>query len=70
MWDHFKGGMSLDKAVVHGKENRKPYRGPAAFDPACQRHGNMGCPMCRGNRTIIDRRLRSRAKDDKEDEQE
>lgn len=31
--------MSLDKAIKHGKEKRKPYRGCKSFDPACRNHG-------------------------------
>ena len=40
--------MSLDKAIEHGKEKRKPYRGSKAFDPSCRNHG--GCPWCEENR--------------------
>lgn len=36
--------MSLDKAIEHGKEKRKPYRGVKAIDPMCRNHG--GCPAC------------------------
>lgn len=36
--------MSLDKAIKHGKEKRKPYRGAKAIDPMCRNHG--GCPAC------------------------
>lgn len=32
--------MSLDKAIICGKEKRKPYRGVKAFDPACRNHGS------------------------------
>jgi hypothetical protein len=38
--------MSLDKAIQHGKEKRKPYRGSKAFDLSCR---NKSCPACRGN---------------------
>lgn len=31
--------MSLDKAIKHGKEHRKPYRGAKAVDPWCRNHG-------------------------------
>ncbi len=31
--------MSLDKAIQHGKEHRKPYRGAKAIDPWCRNHG-------------------------------
>ena len=40
--------MSLDKAIAHGKEHRKPYRGSKAIDPMCRNHG--GCPWCEENR--------------------
>ena len=40
--------MSLDKAIKHGKEHRKPYRGSKAFDKSCRNHG--GCPYCESNR--------------------
>ncbi len=32
--------MSLDKAIKHGKEKRKQYRGSKAFDPTCRNHGS------------------------------
>ena len=38
--------MSLDKAIQHGKEKRKPYRGSRSFDSSCRNHG--GCPYCEG----------------------
>jgi hypothetical protein len=40
--------MSLDKAIEHGKEKRKPYRRSARFDYSC-RHGGS-CEYCRNNR--------------------
>ena len=40
--------MSLDKAIRHGKEHRKPYKGAKAVDKTCCNHG--GCPYCLGNR--------------------
>jgi hypothetical protein len=40
--------MSLDKAILHGKEKRKPYYKSGKFDPTCRPHG--GCPYCRKNR--------------------
>ena len=40
--------MSLDKAIEHGKDRRKPYRGSKAIDPSCRNHG--GCPWCEENR--------------------
>ena len=40
--------MSLDKAIAHGKEKRKPYKGSKAIDRSCRNHG--GCPWCEENR--------------------
>lgn len=40
--------MSLDKAIEHGKEFRKQYRGSKAIDPTCRNHG--GDPWEEGNR--------------------
>lgn len=40
--------MSLDKAIQHGKEHRKPYRGSKAIDPSCRNHGS--CSWCKRNR--------------------
>lgn len=41
--------MSLDKAIEHGKEKRKPYRGAAAWDSHCRPNGS--CGYCRNNRS-------------------
>lgn len=40
--------MSLDKAIEHGKEHRKPYYRAGKYDPTCRPHG--GCPWCKRNR--------------------
>ena len=40
--------MSLDKAIEHGKEKRKPYKGAKAIDCTCHNHGS--CEWCRYNR--------------------
>ena len=40
--------MSLDKAIEHGKEKRKPYRGSKAVDCTCRNHGS--CSYCLNNR--------------------
>lgn len=32
--------MSLDKAIEHNKEHRKPYRGAKACDKTCRNHGS------------------------------
>ena len=39
--------MSLDKAILHGKEHRKSYRGSKAIDKSCRNHGD--CPWCLEN---------------------
>lgn len=39
----------LDKAIISGKEKRKPYRGSKSIDKSCRNNG--GCPYCEGNRT-------------------
>lgn len=36
--------MSLDKAIEHGKEKRKAYRGAKAVDTQCRNHGS--CHHC------------------------
>lgn len=40
--------MALDKAILSGKEHRKPYRRSKRFDKSCRNHG--GCPWCLSNR--------------------
>ena len=40
--------MSLDKAIEHGKEKRKPYTGAKADDCSCRNHGS--CNWCKENR--------------------
>lgn len=40
--------MSLDKAIEHKKERRKPYRGSKAIDKTCRNHGS--CIWCMKNR--------------------
>ena len=40
--------MALNKAIQHGKEYRKPYKGAKAVCKSCRNHG--GCPWCEGNR--------------------
>lgn len=40
--------MSLDKAIEHGKEKRKPYVGGKAIDHTCRNHGS--CDWCRESR--------------------
>ena len=40
--------MSLDKAILHGKEHRKEYRGAKRHFYVCRNHG--GCDYCKSNR--------------------
>lgn len=40
--------MSLTKAILYGKEHRKPYRNSKRFDKTCRNHSS--CPYCRDNR--------------------
>ena len=40
--------MSLNKAIEHGKEKRKPYTGSKAIDCTCRNHGS--CGWCLSNR--------------------
>ncbi len=40
--------MSLDKAIKHGKEHRKPYTGSKVYFSSCRNHGS--CPWCERDR--------------------
>ena len=40
--------MGLEKAIEHGKEHRKQYRGSKQFESSCRNHN--GCPWCERNR--------------------
>jgi len=54
--------MSLDKAVKHKKEKRKPYYKSKRFDKTCRNHGS--CGYCKDNRT---KKINEKAKElDKE----
>lgn len=57
--------MSLEKAIIHKKEKRKPYRGSKAFDCSCRNHGS--CSYCENNRKIFDTKARLKL-DGQEDE--
>ena len=46
--------MSLEKAIEHHKERRKPYRGSKRWDHNCRNHGS--CSYCEDNRTIQSQR--------------
>ncbi len=48
--------MSLEKAIKHRKEKRKPYRGSKRFDVTCRNHGS--CPWCERGRTYANKRRR------------
>jgi hypothetical protein len=50
--------MSLEKAIIHKKEHRKPYRGSKRFDCSCRNHGS--CGYCESNRTVFDKKARAR----------
>lgn len=43
-----RNSVSLDKAIEHGKEKRKKYRGAKAIDCTCRNHGT--CKWCEENR--------------------
>lgn len=43
--------MSLDKAILSGKEHRKPYHGAKAVDTNCRNHGS-----CKNNRMYSSRK--------------
>lgn len=40
--------MGLEKAIEHGKEKRRPYRGAKRVDVSCRNHGD--CPICKSDR--------------------
>ena len=58
--------MSLDKAIKHGKERRKPYTGSKAIDGTCRNHG--GCPWGEENRKHKVRDKHPPERDDGEEE--
>ena len=45
--------MSLNKAIEHGKERRKPHYKSKAFDRSCCNH--RGCEYCIANRKHRDK---------------
>jgi len=53
--------MSLEKAIWHGKEKRKLYRGGKAVDSTCRNHGS--CGWCEGNRKHGSRKREQAAED-------
>ena len=57
--------MSLDKAIEHGKEHRRPYCGAKATAVSCRNHGGSHawqCPYCYGNRMYQRNRALERAR--------
>lgn len=54
--------MSMEKAIEHGKEKRKPYKGAKAIDHTCRNHGS--CEWCRGARLFFDTKKRTVADDE------
>lgn len=48
--------MSLEKAIQHHKEKRKPYIQAKAIDPHCRNHGQ--CTWCENNRQFFDKKRR------------
>ena len=60
--------MGLEKAIEHGKEHRKHYRGSKRFASSCRNHN--GCPWCEGNRLhntkVKEQSINDRLKEDLE----
>lgn len=57
--------MSLNKAIEHGKEKRKKYRGSKAIDCTCRNHGS--CEWCRGNREYKNLKRKESANEQKKE---
>lgn len=55
----------LDKAISHGKEHRKEYRGAKAVDPACRNHGSDD--WARDNRLYRANKLLEKSEQDLEE---
>lgn len=51
--------MSLDKAIEHGKEHRKQYRGAKAVSSICR---NGYCPWCNNNKFYKNRKQEEEVK--------
>ena len=51
----------MDKAIIYGKEKRKPYRGAKAIDPCCSNHGADEWAL--GNRQYKNKKRELSAKD-------
>lgn len=57
--------MTLDKAIEHNKEHRKPYYGSKSIDRTCRNHGT--CEVCEGNRLYKNIKRLEKMKDRLED---
>lgn len=57
--------MSLDKAILHNKERRKPYKGAKFVDSTCRNHGS--CSYCQSNRRIKEYRLKCKLRYDRKE---
>lgn len=53
--------MSLDKAIKHGKEHRKPYTKAKSVAKSCRNHG--ACQYCKGNRLYSTKKRMAKAAD-------
>lgn len=60
--------MSLDKAILYGKEKRKPYRGAKAIDATCRNHGSDD--WARDNRQFQQKKSELRARSQMKDFEE
>lgn len=54
--------MSLDKAIEHHKEKRKPYRKAKRVFKGCRNHGS--CSWCKENRLYKNKKREMKAKED------
>jgi hypothetical protein len=50
--------MSMDKAIRHGKEKRRPYHGSKVFDRSCR---DNTCPFCLGSKLHQQRKAEASA---------
>lgn len=48
--------MSLEQAILHGREHRKKHYGSKDFDWSCRNHGS--CGWCEDNRKFSNRKRR------------
>lgn len=67
-WEEHVQKMSLNKAIAHGKEKRKPYTGSKAFSHRCRNHG--GCDFCEWNRLYQTNKELERMEEQKDDYQQ